>query len=253
MENSKITLNLSVLSMDEIILKATEQVKYLLDEGTITLVYQTTVKSTLEVDQSLMERVMINLLNNAIKFSKTNSCINIVVLQKNEMLRVEISDHGAGIKPGNINRIFDKYFQDSPVNVGFTHSSGVGLTFCKLVIEAHGGTIGADSVLNQGTTIWFELPCKTGNTIVCEEIIHTSPKKYHGNNQEDVNILKYKLKIAHLAVYQTGEILNIFKLSSHPNTPEFLYWKEEIIKSSMSGNTEYFNQLKDIPAGSVKD
>ena len=253
MENSKITLNLSVLSMDEIILKATEQVKYLLDEGTITLVYQTTVKSTLEVDQSLMERVMINLLNNAIKFSKTNSCINIVVLQKNEMLRVEISDHGAGIKPGNINRIFDKYFQDSPVNVGFTHSSGVGLTFCKLVIEAHGGTIGADSVLNQGTTIWFELPCKTGNTIVCEEIIHTSPKKYHGNNQEDVNILKYKLKIAHLAVYQTGEILNIFKLSSHPNTPEFLYWKEEIIKSSMSGNTEYFNQLKDIPAGSVTD
>jgi len=253
MEESKISLKLSVITIDDIIQKAIEQVTYLLDEGAITLIKRITLKSTIEVDKNLMERVIINLLNNAIKFSKTNGCINIQVMLKNERLRVEIIDNGVGIKDGNIKHIFDKYFQDTAKNLGYTHSSGVGLTFCKLVIEAHGGIIGAESVLDKGTTIWFELPFKRENAIICEEITHTSPKKYNGSNKEDVTILKYKLKIAHLAVYQTGELLSIIKTSLQQNSPEFLYWKEEIVKSSMTGNVEYFNQLKEIPADLISN
>jgi len=63
-------------------------------------------------------------------------------------------------------------------------------------------------------------------------------------------LLQYKLKLANLAVYQTSEILDILKLESTNDSIKTLYWKEEIFKSSVTGNVEYFNQLKKIPVDS---
>lgn len=246
LEESKMVLKLSILSIDDIIQKATKQVNFLLDEKTITINKRITVKSVIEVDEDLMERVIINLLNNAIKYSKANGRIDIQVLLKNDRVRVEVIDSGEGINTGDIHRIFEKHFQDNAKDLGYTHSSGLGLTFCKLVVEAHRGTIGAESVLGKGTTLWFELPQKSGNAILCEEITETAPKRFTKSQTAEKIILKYKIKIAHLAVYQIGEMLSILNAPLAPDSPDFLFWKDEIIKASMTGNAEYFDQLKEI-------
>jgi len=248
MEESKMPLRLSTLYIDHIIQKATEQVKYLLDEKKITLIKRLSVKSTVEVDEHLMERVIINLLSNAIKYSKANSSIEIRVMPGDNRIRLEVSDNGDGIEAGNLDSVFEKYFQGNTKDLGYNHSTGLGLSFCKLVITMLGGTIGAESVLTKGATIWFELPIKSENIKISEEITQTCPKRYKNSNDEEMIILKYKIKMADLVVYQTGEILNILKTSMYENSPHFIFWKEEIIKSSMTGNVEYFNQLKEIPS-----
>ena len=72
--------------------------------------------------------------------------------------RIAVIDSGPGIPPEYLEKIFEKFGQ---VNTGASHhkySSGLGLTFCKLVVEAHGWRIGVDSGVGKGSTFWFELP-----------------------------------------------------------------------------------------------
>jgi len=246
LEDSKMQLKISTQILDDIIKKATSQVEYLLDEKNISIIKRLTIDSTVDVDADLLERVIVNLLTNAIKFSKSNSSIDIRIVPKKDRVRVEIIDKGEGIASENIDHIFEKYYQGSNQSFVHAHSTGMGLTFCKLAVETHGGTIGAESILNQGSTIWFELPVKLQNEMNCEEITVNSPKKQEQFNSEEKIILKYKMRIANLPIYQTGEILNIFKTSSYNNSPGFVYWKNEIIKASMTGDVEYYNQLKEI-------
>ena len=246
MEDSKMSLKLSIHTLDDIIQKAIEQVSYLLDQKNISIIKRITINPEIEVDENLIERVVVNLLNNAIKYSKLNSRIDICIQPGKDTVRVRIIDNGEGIATDNINHIFEKYYQ-STKGLAHPHSTGMGLTFCKLVIETHGGTIGAESILNQGTTIWFELPVKLENEMISELTTKSSPKRYENITTENKIILDFKLKIADMAIYQTGEIFHIFKTSIYDNSPGFVYWKEEIIKASMAGNHEYFNQLKEIP------
>jgi len=138
------------------------------------------------------------------------------------------------------------------MNLGSTRSTGIGLTFCKLVIEAHNGEAGAKSILNHGTVIWFELPIQSEVELICEEKVTTPTHKHKSSYKEEEPLLQYKLKLANLAVYQTSEILDVLKLESTNDSIKTLYWKEEIFKSSLTGNGEYFNQLKKIPVDLAK-
>ena len=252
MEESKMPMNLSLQNIDTIINKASHQVRYLLDEKKIVLAKQISANSIVKVDVQLLIRVFVNLLNNSIKYSKANGRIEISVTLKQDKVRVEIRDNGKGIAPEHINHIFEKYYQVNALNLGSTRSTGIGLTFCKLVIEAHNGEIGAKSILNHGTVIWFELPVQSEAELICEEKVITPIQKHKSSYKEEEPLLQYKLKLANLAVYQTSEILDILKLESTNDSIKTLYWKEEIFKSSVTGNVEYFNQLKKIPVDLAK-
>jgi signal transduction histidine kinase len=73
-------------------------------------------------------------------------------------VRVSVSDTGPGIAQEFHEKIFEKFGQVEAARQGTKHSSGLGLTFCKFAVEAHGGTIGVESVVGQGSTFWFVVP-----------------------------------------------------------------------------------------------
>lgn len=115
-----------------------------------------------ELDSNLIQRVMTNLVSNAVKFTPAGGDIRITVAEEGAFARVSIADSGPGIPAEFHARIFDKFGQiEGHKN---RHSTGLGLTFCKLAIEAHGGSIGLESVVGNGTTFWFILP-KRGNLV----------------------------------------------------------------------------------------
>jgi len=72
-------------------------------------------------------------------------------------VKIEISDTGQGIPADQLHKVFDKFGQVSAKKSGKTRSTGLGLTFCKMAVEAHGGEIGVESEMGKGTTIWFTL------------------------------------------------------------------------------------------------
>lgn len=105
-------------------------------------------------DADLISRVIQNLLSNALKFTPTDGTITITIQGTEEGARVSIYNSGPGISSRHLPRIFDKFYQAEARD----NSTGLGLTFCKLAVELHGGRIGVESEIGKGSTFWFTLP-----------------------------------------------------------------------------------------------
>jgi len=108
-------------------------------------------------DPGLLGRVVSNLVGNAIAFTSPNEgSISVRVMPRAGRARVEVADNGPGIELANQQAIFDKFFQASEESN--SRSSGLGLTFCKLALDAQHGSIGVVSAPGAGSQFWFEVP-----------------------------------------------------------------------------------------------
>ncbi len=112
-------------------------------------------------DRSLLLRVLQNLLINAIQFSPENETLEIgFTTESSGDVRFFVKDRGPGIAPEFQAAIFDKFFQVKKRGDGRSYSKGLGLAFCKLAVELHGGRIGVESDGKLGSTFWFILPAE---------------------------------------------------------------------------------------------
>ena len=109
-------------------------------------------------DADLIRRVVGNLMGNALKFTPSSGSITVTVSRANGQPRVEVADTGPGIPADFIPRVFDKFSQSGEGRSRKKYSTGLGLAFCKLAVEAHGGTIGVTSEVGVGSKFWFQLP-----------------------------------------------------------------------------------------------
>ena len=110
-------------------------------------------------DRELVFRVIQNLLGNALKYTPEGSGLIRLTLQPaGGRVRVSVSDNGPGIAPEHRQKIFEKFGQVGIRTDHKRYSTGLGLTFCKLAVEAHGGSIGVDGKAGAGSSFWFELP-----------------------------------------------------------------------------------------------
>lgn len=109
-----------------------------------------------ECDSDLILRVIQNLFSNALKHTTQEGQITLRVQKDGGEARVSVVDNGTGIPSQHLSRIFHKFYQVEPRR----ESTGLGLTFCKLAVELHGGGIGVESEPGRGSTFWFTLPEK---------------------------------------------------------------------------------------------
>ena len=109
-------------------------------------------------DQEIVSRIVQNLLANALRFTPADGEIRVGVVVEAEHVRVFVADTGPGIPPDFRESIFDKFVQLDGSALHRNRTTGLGLAFCKLAVEAHGGRIGVDSELGKGSSFWFTLP-----------------------------------------------------------------------------------------------
>jgi signal transduction histidine kinase len=111
-------------------------------------------------DEKKLRRVLVNLLGNSIKFTPAHGCVIIAARPDADHNGVVFSvrDTGGGIPAGEFSRIFEKFGQVESRTGGGAMSTGLGLTFCKLAVEAHGGTIRVESEPGQGSYFSFNIP-----------------------------------------------------------------------------------------------
>jgi two-component system sensor histidine kinase KdpD len=108
------------------------------------------------VDAVLIEQVLINLLENACKYTPAGSPIDVCAELSAHMLKVTVADRGPGIPPGEEEKLFDKFYQVH--REGTQSGVGLGLAICKAIITAHGGVIGAANRQDGGAQFFFMLP-----------------------------------------------------------------------------------------------
>lgn len=110
------------------------------------------------VDADIIRRVLINLLENAVKYSPDDSSITLGAERTTGQARVWVADNGPGIPEEDLPTIFDKFTRSRQTDNKKVKGLGLGLSFCKLAVEKHGGRIRVESKLGEGTKFTFTLP-----------------------------------------------------------------------------------------------
>jgi two-component system sensor histidine kinase KdpD len=107
------------------------------------------------MDDVLVEQILINLLDNALKYTPPGTAIGITGTVSDGRITVEVADHGPGLRPGEEERVFDKFYR-SPR--GSERGAGLGLAICKGIVQAHGGRVWAHALPEGGAAFFFTLP-----------------------------------------------------------------------------------------------
>lgn len=119
----------------------------------------------ISVDCDAISQAVLNLLNNAAKYSADKKYIRVSVEKRNGNLAVEVTDHGIGIAPNEQERIFEDFYRvGGSSDVHNVKGSGLGLSLVKHIAEAHGGKVLVNSVLDRGSTFTILLPIKKSNS-----------------------------------------------------------------------------------------
>jgi two-component system, OmpR family, sensor histidine kinase KdpD len=107
------------------------------------------------IDDVLIEQVVINLVDNAVKYTPTASPIRILATAHEDTVTVEVADHGPGLPKGDEERVFEKFYRGADAT---RQGTGLGLAICRGIVHAHGGRIWAQNLPEGGVAVLFTLP-----------------------------------------------------------------------------------------------
>jgi signal transduction histidine kinase len=160
MESGTLELERDTCSVDQLVGAALRQVSFLAQEKGLDLAARLDpAASTVHADPDKLRRILVNLLGNAIKFTPRGGTVTVATaLEPGGGVRFSVIDTGEGIPPEAFGRIFEKFGQVESRKAGRRMSTGLGLTFCKMAVEAHGGRIWVESELGRGSRFHFTLP-----------------------------------------------------------------------------------------------
>ncbi len=158
LESGKMPLRLQDHDLAEIARKAADRFTPVLRDRTLRC-EMPPVPVPVSCDADVIRRVLENLITNALKFTKADGTIRISSERTGADVTISVSDDGEGIPPEQHEYVFEKFAQTSSGRQ-HRHSTGLGLAFCRLAVEAHQGKIGVQSNPGQGSTFWFTLPTR---------------------------------------------------------------------------------------------
>ncbi|MGL5347804.1 MAG: ATP-binding protein [Peptostreptococcaceae bacterium] len=131
-------------------------------ENMINLIFDTDNEEVITYcDPDKIERIMLNILSNAIKYTKENGCIKVIITTEDDYITVSIKDNGIGIPKDKLDIIFDRFGQVEGSFNRKHEGSGIGLSLVKNLVEMHGGNINVISEINKGAEFIFSIPIRT--------------------------------------------------------------------------------------------
>ena len=156
-EEGRMTLRTSTELLSDIVEEAVQHVRRKTDSHPLSISCQDDLL-LVRADAKLIIQVIVNLVDNAVKYTKPGSSITVTTKKNGTMAEVQVSDTGDGIADDEKEKIFDKFYCGDHKIADNRRSLGLGLYLCKSIVEAHGGTIRVTDNLPQGSVFCFTLP-----------------------------------------------------------------------------------------------
>lgn len=167
-ESKKFKLKKDVADLNDVIESVISQVSPLAKEKGIYIRFEPEPLFSIDMDRTLIKEVILNLLDNAIKYSPEGSTVHIFTNETDECVEFTIQDSGDGISPEEQRKIWRKFYRSTKHGHN-TKGSGLGLYLVKYFIELHGGEIETTSVVGQGTTMKFTLPFEIDEPTISDD------------------------------------------------------------------------------------
>lgn len=159
LHSAKIVLNKRCYDLNQLCHKVIEDQRLL--TGREVIFSPTAGPLELQIDVDRMTQTVINLVNNAMKYSPEDRPVEVRVSRNGQCALLLVQDHGCGIAPDELSHIFEIYYRTPGARISKVSGLGLGLTISKDIIDRHGGRIWCESACNVGTTFFVELPlCK---------------------------------------------------------------------------------------------
>lgn len=161
MNEGQMRLNQSVFNVSKLLSNCCEHVRV---EGKHHLIVQGGQDVVVYGDEHRIDQVVINLVNNAVKYAPNAREIFLNVSAAGSMAKISITDKGPGIPAEKLSHLFNRYYQGN--SAGFQNSGlGLGLYISSEIVSRHGGEIGVESELGKGSTFWFTIPLLNSATV----------------------------------------------------------------------------------------
>lgn len=247
-ESFEVKLNRQKTALYSIAQAACKNVSFLCEEKNIEIHNNIPEIVKVTVDTGYIERVFINLLTNAIKFSPVNEIVSIEAKKDNNRVVVSITDFGEGIPQEQQQFVFQKFKQLKTKKSGGVISSGLGLAFCKVAIETHGGKIGVESRQSEFTRFWFSLKAEYSNTESNTEnkttqIVKKKKQVITFSQSERSYLNNYYDKLVQHQLYEISSIHKILKLVDEKKSVMIALWKRNINNAVTHQNNDEYNRL----------
>lgn len=114
------------------------------------------------VDREAIARALVNLVNNALKYSSDEKFLGVKLYRDSDMVKLEVADRGIGIARRDQTKIFEKFYRAGDPLVHNTKGSGLGLSLVRHITQAHGGDIAVESTPGRGSRFILSLPLQPG-------------------------------------------------------------------------------------------
>ena len=238
--DTKISLNETDVLLQDVINYSISQMQYIADYKGIEIHYSNDLPNiNIKVDKDLFERALINIIENAIKYSPEKSSVIINTDYNKKGIQICITDKGSGILNAEKMKIFDLFYT-SERSKESGKSSGIGLAFCKLVIQNHDGSIDVESPVSGGTMFLIKLPVNRVSDIktlqeteIMDDISKQTIKLFH-SYYADFKKHKY---------FHTSEIYKLFNTALNQIKSPKIKDVEVLRKMALSCNNQEYNKF----------
>lgn len=146
------------INLSELIEIIVEQQNELAEEKGIVITKETEPDIYIRAEETMIMRMLINLIENGIQYGEENGCVNVSLVKIDNFIELKIIDNGIGIAPEHLNQIWERFYQVDPSRNNVRNSTGLGLSMVKWIVEAHKGSISVQSELGKGTIFIVTLP-----------------------------------------------------------------------------------------------
>lgn len=169
-----------------------DSIESFIEANNMSLIFDTDIEELIvSFDMDKMERIILNLISNAVKFRKKDGgAITISISHEDEIVNIKVKDNGIGISEENIDKIFEKYVRLNDERSVVKEGSGIGLSLVEALVKQHSGNITVDSVLGEWTEFSIQIP----NSILVNYTEHNT----YDNDQNRVE----KIKIEFSDIYR---------------------------------------------------
>lgn len=242
-ENAEMRLDIKDVQVLEILDEAFSQVELSLNEKKLN--YYNNIKEGLMVyaDGKILERIFVNLLMNAIKFTPVNGDISINAEKEQDKVKISIIDTGSEIPEDIQNLVFDKFGLVMAKKSDAGRSGNLGLSFCKLALEAHDEIIRISCDEKQ-TIFWFTLKLSSVANDVEKKQVFKSHRPEIVLSEESKSLLKQYIKeLKSIEVYEFSAIRNIIKQIENFENSDIKTWINDLKQAVKSGDEEIYNNL----------
>jgi signal transduction histidine kinase len=178
-------VNLKNENIVEVVENIVESVSDYVKTKQLKILFNTDIEEKIMAcDLAMIERILLNLISNAIKFSNPDSTIMINLLDKTDNIEINVSDTGIGIEKKHLEKLFTRYYQTDKSFSRNAEGSGIGLSLVKSIVEILGGSISVESEVGKGSTFKVVLPVN---------IIDISKEVYGNNFNNKIELLNIEL------------------------------------------------------------